>query len=108
MQLQIANGINSIKIQPGQPVGTIIFDSFRLAIEHWARLAHVQIIAEIPNTASNTFATEDESRRRQVIEAFAKTGATAIVAERVPRNVTLPGWEQIGDTDYYVLKLKLP
>ena len=108
MQLQVADGLNRMGIQPGQPVGTINFDSFWLAVVHWARLAHVHIIAEIPNTDSNTFATADESRRRQVIEAFAKTGATALVAEHVPRNVTLPGWEQIGDTDYYVLKLKLP
>ena len=108
LQLQVADGLNRAGIEPGQSVGAINFDSFWLAVVHWARLAHVHIIAEIPNTDSNTFATADESRRRQVIEAFAKTGATAIVAERVPRNVTLPGWEQIGDTDYYVLKLKLP
>jgi len=108
LQLQIADRLNRMGIQPGHSVGAINFDPFWLAVVHWARLAHVHIIAEIPNVDSNTFATADESRRREVIDAFAKTGATALVAEHVPKNVTLPGWEQIGDTDYYVLKLNLP
>jgi len=108
LQLQVADGLRRAGIEPGNSVGAINFDPFWLAVVHWARLAHVHIIAEIPNTDAKTFATADESRRREVIEAFARTGATALVAERVPSNVALPGWEQIGDTNYYVLKLNLP
>jgi len=59
---------------------------------HWARLARVHIVAELPNTDAGTFAAADDSRRREVIDAFAKTGAKAVIATRVPENVTLPGW----------------
>ncbi len=108
LQLQVADRLNHMGIGPGNPVGMLNFDPFWLPIVHWARLAHVHIVAELPNTDSDAFATADESRRREVIKSFAKTGAKALVAERVPKNITLPGWEQVGETDYYVLKLSPP
>ena len=106
--LEVADALGRKGIQPGDPVGMVNFDSRWLPVVHWARLARVHIVAELPNTDAGTFAAADDSRRREVIDAFAKTGAKAVIATRVPENVTLPGWEQVGQTDYYTLKLSQP
>ena len=106
LHLQVAEDLNSRGIKSGDPVGMLNFNSTWLPVVHWARLAHVRIIAELPNTDSDTFAAADDSHRREVIETFARTGAKAVVAMDVPDKVTLPGWERVGRTDYYVLKLR--
>ena len=106
LHLQVAEDLNSRGIKSGDPVGMLNFNSTWLPVVHWARLAHVRIIAELPNTDSDTFAAADDSHRREVIETFARTGAKAVVAMDVPDKVMLPGWERVGRTDYYVLKLR--
>jgi hypothetical protein len=108
VQLQIAEGLRQNGIKPGDSVGAINFDPFWLAVVHWARLARVRIIAELPNNESNVFLAADELRRREVIQAFARTGVKAVIAERVPKDVTLAGWQRIGQSDYYILKLPPP
>jgi hypothetical protein len=72
---------------------------------HWARLDRLRIVAELPNTESAAFAASDESKRQQVIEAVSRTGAKAIVATSVPDDLKLDGWDRLGETSYYVLKL---
>lgn len=108
IHLQVADGLERRGMQPGDPVGLVNFDPHWIPIVHWARLARVRVVAELPNTDSDTFGAADDSRRHEVIDTFAKTGAKILVAAHVPENVTLPDWEQIGQTDYYVLKLSQP
>ena len=48
------------------------------------------------------FWTADESRKQQIIAAFAHTGAQVIVAEDVPQGVATDGWQRIGQTDHYI------
>jgi hypothetical protein len=65
----------------------------------------LRVIAEMPNTEADEFFAIPDWRRREAIEAFAKTGAKALIAARVPPDKTLPGWERLGNTNYYVLQL---
>ena len=108
VNLQVADALERRGMRPGDPVGLINFDSLWLPIVHWARLARVHVVAELPNTDSDAFAAADDSRRHEVIDTFAKTGAKIVVAAHVPENVTLPGWEQVSQTDYYILQLSQP
>jgi hypothetical protein len=43
---------------------------------------------------------EDGSLEPEAIKAFASTGATAIIAQRVPLAVSRNGWRELG-YDYY-------
>jgi hypothetical protein len=98
---EVAQTLLNIGLESGDPVAIIGygFDSF------WARLARVKIVAEMPINEAESFWTADPEFQSEVIEAFAASGAKAIVAETVPSYVSLPGWEQVGDSNYYILKL---
>jgi hypothetical protein len=89
-------------LQEGDPVGVIgyAFDSF------WARLGRFKIVAEMLRGDAKEFWFHPEEAQPQVIEAFAGTGVKAIVAENVPSHAFLPGWDQIGDSNYFVYILE--
>jgi hypothetical protein len=108
VQLEMADELIRRGLRPGDAIGLINYNPFWLPIVHWARLARLRVVAELPNTEAAGFSAADESVRREVIAAFARTGAKAVVADFVPDNVELAGWERIGETRYYVLKLGQP
>jgi hypothetical protein len=95
---QVAAELLKFDIRSGDRVAVIgyAFDSY------WARLARVKIVAELISSDSAPFYYGDPEIQSKVIEAFASTGARAIVAENVPDNVSLDGWHQVGDTNYYI------
>jgi hypothetical protein len=47
----------------------------------------------------------DSNVKGQVINAFARTGVKAIVAEKPPAGTDLSGWQKIRQSDYYVYML---
>ncbi|HKO96111.1 MAG TPA: hypothetical protein VJU86_03900 [Pyrinomonadaceae bacterium] len=104
-QLQVAEELTRRGLRHGDAVGLCNFNSHWLPMVHWARLDRLRIVAELPNTDAAIFAGADEANQREVIETMARTGARAIVATHVPDNVTLTGWDRLGETSYYVLKL---
>ncbi|MDQ2922071.1 MAG: hypothetical protein M3R52_10745 [Acidobacteriota bacterium] len=104
-QLQLSEALKNRGLQPGDAVGLLNFDPFWLPVVNWARLARLRVIAEMPNSDADEFFALPDSRRKEAIEAFAKAGAKALIAARVPPDKTLPGWERLGNTNYYVLQL---
>lgn len=108
MQLRIAGELTRRGLKPGDAVGLVNFNPHWLAVVHWARLNRLRVVAELPNSDSAVFAESDETQRREVVEAFAKAGARVLVASNVPDDVTLAGWDRLGDTSYYVLNLDSP
>lgn len=98
---EVAEELHRLGVQPGNKVAIIGygFDSF------WARLARVKIVAELLYADAETFWRGDSSTQSEVIRAFANTGAKAIVAERVPGYAHLPGWHQVGNSNYYIYLL---
>jgi hypothetical protein len=99
---EVAEALHGLGIRPGTKVAVIgyAFDSF------WARLARVQIVAEMLGWEADPFWLGDPTLQSEVLHAFASTGAEAIVAEHVPGYATLSGWHRIGDSDYYVYVLE--
>jgi hypothetical protein len=91
-------------VQPGDKVASIKYSNIGNA--KWARLARVQIIAEMYSDAYRTdeddFWMADEAVKAQIIQSFAKAGANIIVANAVPIGISTEGWQRIGDTGYYV------
>lgn len=96
--LAVARTLQQMGVRPGDKVGVIgyAYDSF------WARLARVRIIAEMLDTDSDEFWRGDEALRQSVLDAFAKTGIHAIVAEYVPQDVLLTNWHRVEETNFYV------
>jgi hypothetical protein len=97
----VAEELFRLGVKPGDEVAVIgyAFDSF------WARLARVKIVAEMLGWQADDFWVGDATLQSEVIEAFAGTGARAIVAERVPSYANLRGWHRVGDSNYYVYLL---
>jgi hypothetical protein len=98
---EVAETLHQLGVQPGDNVAVIgyAFDAF------WARLARVHIVAELLDSAADAFWLGEPSLRSEVIQAFAGTGAKAIIAEHVPRYMSLTGWHQVGHSNYYVYLL---
>jgi hypothetical protein len=99
---ETAEALHGLGIGPGDRVGVIgyAFNAF------WARLARVQIVAEMLEAQADEFWTGDPALQSQVIAAFRRSGARAIVAERVPAHARLPGWQQLGETNHYIYLLE--
>lgn len=108
MHWRVADGLARMGVNPGDKVASIGASHEA----YWARLARVRIVAEIP--VSNyrksykdldDFWMADPSVKSQVIQAFARTGAKVIVADRIPEYASATGWQRIGNTDYYAYLL---
>jgi hypothetical protein len=100
-QRYVAEFLHHLGVQPGDKVASIgrTFDA------NWARLAQVQIVAEIPRSDANDFWAASDAVRSQALRTFGETGAKLVVADRVPSIAATLGWERIGDTGYYVYVL---
>lgn len=100
--MEVAEALQELGIQNGEPVGIIGYgyDSF------WARLARVKIVAELPELQATGFWLGNESLRQSVLQAFAGTGAKVVVAEYVPAYAKLNGWQQVGDSNYYIYQFE--
>lgn len=98
---EVAEALHEQGVQQGDQVAVIGygFSSF------WARLARVRIVAEMLDFEAGPFWAGGPAVQSEVIEAFARTGAKAIVAEHVPGYASLTGWHQVGDSDHYIYLL---
>jgi hypothetical protein len=98
---EVAEALFRAGLHQGDAVAVIGygFDSY------WARLARMQIVAEMFDWEAAPFWAGDPHLQDAVVRAFARTGARAIVAERVPVSVIPPGWKRIGDSSYYIYVL---
>lgn len=92
-------------VQTGDKIAIINFSGFWIPRVYWARLARVQIVAELPNRASTDFVAADQLLRAQVMNVFARTGSKVVVANNPPAHFDTSGWQKIGATDYYVFAL---
>lgn len=92
----IAEGLLAQGLEQGDHVGFIgySFSAF------WARLARLRIVAEIHSVDLATFWQADAEHQREILRAFAGTGAVAVIAEPIESRALPSGWVKIGQTDY--------
>ncbi len=111
-QGDVAEGLRRLGILEGQSLATIGIprDSF-----YWARLAGVRVVSEIPTAYVNEYWFASSDSQEKVRSLFAQTGAVAIVTDAMPAEVTfpkssipvsLPGWEHIEGTSYFLFRLR--
>jgi 4-amino-4-deoxy-L-arabinose transferase-like glycosyltransferase len=94
---QVARSLHEFGIQPGDKIAVIA----GTAGAHWARLASVQIVAELPYGQDDIFWRVDRATQDRVYAAFASTGSRAVVVKDPPPDVTRDDWHRLGDTPYY-------
>jgi 4-amino-4-deoxy-L-arabinose transferase-like glycosyltransferase len=99
---EVALALHQQGVPQGEKVGIIGygFDSF------WARLARVKIVAEMLESDANLFWLGEEDLQQSVLQAFASTGASAVVAEYVPGYARLEGWLQVSNSNYFIYKFE--
>jgi hypothetical protein len=100
-QWEMAEQLRHMGIQPGDRVGRI----GGLHRVEWARLLHVQVIAEIPRDQAEDFWSSSRDIQLQVIESFRRVGAKALVAEQIPPAEVFapsPDWHRIGEGHFFV------
>jgi hypothetical protein len=95
---EVAQELHRLGIVPDSKVGVIgyAFDSY------WARLARVQIVAEMFSWEAYPFWLGDKTVQADVLHAFQSAGAQAVVAEGVPGFISPNGWQQVGQSSYYI------
>lgn len=98
---EVAEELHRLGVQPGDKVAVIgyAFDSY------WARLARVKIVAEMLDWQADPFWLGEPSLQSKALQAFASTGAKAIVAERVPAYVHPTHWHRVRNSNYYIYLL---
>lgn len=96
--LAVAQALSDLEVMPGDKVGVMgyAYDSF------WARLARVKIVAEMFEKDAVDLWYADEEQWRSVLQAFAKAGVRAVIAEYVPDDVELNDWHRVGTSNYYI------
>jgi 4-amino-4-deoxy-L-arabinose transferase-like glycosyltransferase len=98
---QVAEGLRKLRAQPGDRVAGLS----RVAEAHWARLAGVKIVAEIPLGEENIFWAETPAEKQKVFQALASTGARFVVTKNPPACAQADGWVPLGRTGFYAFRL---
>ena len=96
-QQMVAEGLRQMGISPGTQVASI-----GSGLEaYWAHLAEVRIIAEIPGEGES-FLAADFLKRSEALNKFLELGAKAVVTKNAAVAHSTEGWQQVGQTQYYV------
>lgn len=98
---KVAEGLRNLGIQPGEKISGLS----RVAEAHWARLAGVKIVSEIPLGDENLFWTAPADLRQKILATFAGTGANIVVTINPPPCAIKEGWLPLGTTGFYVFRL---
>jgi 4-amino-4-deoxy-L-arabinose transferase-like glycosyltransferase len=94
---QIAEGLHVVGLQPGEKIACLSLN----AELHWARLAGVKIVSEIPLGDGNVFWTADPETKRRAFQLFASTGAKVVVTKDPPLFAASEGWIPLAKTGFY-------
>ncbi|MBN2031171.1 hypothetical protein JW824_13135 [bacterium] len=99
---QVAQGIKQLNIHDGDKVGFIghAIDAY------WARLASIQIIAEIPYNNIDSFWAADSAVKKKAFQIFSDIHAKAVLTSEVPQYALLSEWQRLGDTGYFFYDLR--
>lgn len=98
---EVSEALHAVGIQPGDKVSSLS----RGAEAHWARLAGVRIVSEIPLGNESVFWSAGPDEKRKVLNVFASTGAAAVVTRNAPIGAACEGWISLGNTAFYAYRL---
>jgi hypothetical protein len=95
---EVAKGLHEMKISQGTSVGAI---GTGLSA-YWAHLAGLRIIAEIQERDQQSFWAADSATRQETLRKFSELGAQAVVMKNSSAKQSIEGWQEVGQSHYYV------
>jgi len=102
VSLQVVEALARMGISRGDKIAVVGWTENII----WARLARVQIVADIPSEEKKTFLEGDHSVKSQVFQAISKTGAKIIIINAAQDCYNMSEeWKRIGETEYYLYNL---
>jgi len=93
---QVSQSLRNFGLKPGDRVAVIAANGEA----HWARLAGVKIVTELPLGQEGNFWEGDAALQDRVFAAFATTGSRVVVVKGPPLGSIKNGWFRLGDTPY--------
>lgn len=102
IQSEVAVSLNALGIPPGSKVA-LIGDESDI---YWARLARVQIVAQIPLSDASEYWPLSEGARDDVNRWIGMTGASALVASWTSPATPIEGWTPVRGSRYSIFPLK--
>jgi len=102
IQRDVAVTLKAMGIPPGSKVA-LIGDESDI---YWARLARVQIVAQIPLSDASEYWPLSEGARDDVNRWLGMTGASALVASWTSPATPIDGWTPVPGTRYSIFPLK--
>jgi hypothetical protein len=100
---KVAETLRGMELQPGDRVALLSSS----AGAHWARLAGVKIVAEVPLGDENIFWTATPDEKQKVLQTFASTGARFVVTKNPPACAQADGWIPLAATGFCAYRLPL-
>jgi hypothetical protein len=108
-QWQVARQLERTGLHSGDKVAWVRPNVFTARQDYsWARLAGMQIIAEVPAGEQDRFWAVSPEQRAKLLRATAATGAVAFIATQVPDRFSESGWKPLGETGYWMFLLQGP
>lgn len=101
----MASEMSRLGLKPGDRVASLEYSLYGMST--WARLARAQIVAEVyywptlEESSGNDFWQANAATQQKVVDAIRKTGARVIVSQATPIPFNAPGWQRVGETQYY-------
>jgi hypothetical protein len=105
LQYEVADGLHSMGVQPGDKVAWIRPTAPNRQRYDWARLGRFKIIAEIPGVAEKAFWTASPEVQARVVQVLQGTPAKALIATQPPPAGSRLDWRPIGSTGFYLIFL---
>ena len=98
---KVAQALYSLGIRPGDKVAGLS----HMAQAHWARLAGVKIVSQIPPTDAYIFWAADAETKLKVFQVFASTGAKVVITKDPPPFALDKNWIALGNTGFFAHRL---
>jgi len=96
-QWKLAESLNLMGVRPGDRIA-VIGDGFDA---YYARLAGLQVAAEIPRGEAGKFWESDANTQTKILDMLARNGIKCIVTERVPAMTPTNDWKRLGETMWH-------
>ncbi len=102
IQSDVAKALRGIGLRQGDRVG-LVGDESDI---YWARLAHVQIVAQIPLADAPTYWSLSDGARDDINRWMGMAGAVAVVASWTSPPAPIEGWTPVPGSRYSIFPLK--
>lgn len=98
--VDVAEALERAGVQPNTRVATV----GTAVYSYWAKLAHVNVTAEIWDEDAPLFWNADVGKQEAMLCAMSAAGASIVIG-RPSGSTEMPGWEALGKTGYWMRRL---